>query len=238
MPTALETFLDTIEGCDTLDELDRAVAGLRGIFQVDHAVYHSINRNGTPYALNTYSEDWGSYYLSETLYRIDPVVRGAFQRFHPYDWKTLDWGSRQSRRFLSDAIEGGVGNQGISVPIRGPQGEFALFTLSHRCTDRRWQSFLAAHRGDLLLFGHFLHQAVRRIECAGRDCFAGPGLSPRESEVLQLLAGGLNRSRVAERLKISEHTLRVYVESARFKLGAANTTHAVARAVSHGLIAL
>jgi DNA-binding CsgD family transcriptional regulator len=41
---------------------------------------------------------------------------------------------------------------------------------------------------------------------------------------------------VAESLSISEHTLRVYIESARFKLGALNTTHAVARAMSRGLI--
>jgi len=34
----------------------------------------------------------------------------------------------------------------------------------------------------------------------------------------------------------SNHSLRVYIESARFKLGALNTTHAVARAMSRGLI--
>ncbi len=39
-------------------------------------------------------------------------------------------------------------------------------------------------------------------------------------------------------LSISEHTLRAYIESARFKLGALNTTHAVARALSEGLIVI
>jgi hypothetical protein len=37
-------------------------------------------------------------------------------------------------------------------------------------------------------------------------------------------------------LSISEHTLRAYIESARFKLGALNTTHAVAKALSEGFI--
>jgi DNA-binding CsgD family transcriptional regulator len=41
---------------------------------------------------------------------------------------------------------------------------------------------------------------------------------------------------VAQSLAISEHTLRVYIESARHKLGAINTVHAVARALSLGLI--
>jgi len=53
---------------------------------------------------------------------------------------------------------------------------------------------------------------------------------------MTLLAVGYSRAQVAETLSISEHTLRVYVESARFKLGAMNTTHAVARALSRGLI--
>ena len=61
-------------------------------------------------------------------------------------------------------------------------------------------------------------------------------LSPREVDAVTLLAMGYNRAQVAQTLTISEHTVRVYVESARFKLGAMNTTHAVARAISRGLI--
>ena len=59
-------------------------------------------------------------------------------------------------------------------------------------------------------------------------------LSPREVDAVTLLAMGYNRAHVAQSLAISEYTVRVYVESARFKLGAMNTTHAVARAISRG----
>jgi hypothetical protein len=47
---------------------------------------------------------------------------------------------------------------------------------------------------------------------------------------------GYNRGQVSDMLSISEYTLRAYIESARFKLGALNTTHAVARAMAEGLI--
>lgn len=47
---------------------------------------------------------------------------------------------------------------------------------------------------------------------------------------------GLSRAQAAAELEISEHILRVYIESARHKLGALNTTHAVTRALSAGLI--
>lgn len=237
MRTPTQAFLERVEQCNSLEELDAAVANLRHVFEVEHAVYHSVNNSGEQYALNTYSGDWGDYYETEALYRIDPVVLSAFQKFHAYDWKSLDWQSKQARRFFGEAQDGGVGNQGVSVPIRGPHGEFALFSLSHKCPDTAWAKFLTTYKSDLLLIAHFLHMAVRNLE--NRDAHLDyVTLSPRETESLQLLGGGLNRAAVADRLNISEHTVRVYVESARFKLGAANTTHAVAKAMSHGLIAL
>lgn len=53
---------------------------------------------------------------------------------------------------------------------------------------------------------------------------------------MTFLAMGFNRAKAADKMEISEHTLRVYIASAHFKLGAINTTHSVARAMSRGLI--
>ena len=50
------------------------------------------------------------------------------------------------------------------------------------------------------------------------------------------MAVGMNRAQAANYLGISEHTLRVYIENARLKLSATNTVHAVARAMSLGLL--
>lgn len=237
MHDQMEAFLERVEHCNTFEALYHQVGELRSLFQVNHVVYHSVNRKGEPFALATYGAEWADYYAKEELYKIDPVVLSAFQRFHPYNWKNLSWDKKRSRSFLVDAIDGGVGNQGVSVPIRGPHGEFALFSLSHSCTDAAWAKFVTNHMSDLLLIGHFIHQTARKIEFAGiKQEFTT--LSPRENDALRLLGGGLNRGRVAEKLSISEHTLRVYIESARFKLGAANTTHAVAKAMAQGLIAI
>ena len=70
----------------------------------------------------------------------------------------------------------------------------------------------------------------------GRAPQLAQALSPRELETLTLIAMGYNRAQVAETLAISEHTLRAYIERARFKQRAHNTTHAVVRALTRGLI--
>jgi two-component system nitrate/nitrite response regulator NarL len=63
-------------------------------------------------------------------------------------------------------------------------------------------------------------------------------LTPRELEVLQLLAEGLSNKQIAGRLAISEHTAKFHVNSIVGKLGAQSRTDAAVRAARLGLILL
>ncbi|HEY7445729.1 MAG TPA: LuxR C-terminal-related transcriptional regulator [Vicinamibacterales bacterium] len=63
-------------------------------------------------------------------------------------------------------------------------------------------------------------------------------LTPREIEVLQLLAEGLPNKRIAALLGISDQTVKFHVAAICGKLEAANRTDAVRRAVRRGLIVL
>jgi two-component system, NarL family, response regulator YdfI len=63
-------------------------------------------------------------------------------------------------------------------------------------------------------------------------------LTPRESEVLQMLAGGLGNKEIAAKLAISEHTVKFHVASILGKLGAASRTEAVSLGIRRGLILL
>ena len=63
-------------------------------------------------------------------------------------------------------------------------------------------------------------------------------LTPREIEVLELLAEGLPNKAIAERLGISDQTVKFHVSSISGKLRAANRTDAVRKAVRRGLITL
>ena len=122
------------------------------------------------------------------------------------------------------------------MPIRGPKGQFALFTVSHNCDDAAWEAFTETKRRDLILIAHLFNKQALELEKERKTEAQVASLSPREVDAITLLAMGYSRAQVAENLSISEHTVRVYIESARFKLGAMNTTHAVARALSRGLI--
>jgi DNA-binding NarL/FixJ family response regulator len=63
-------------------------------------------------------------------------------------------------------------------------------------------------------------------------------LTAREIEVLELLAEGLSNKAIGAKLRISDQTVKFHVSSICGKLGAANRTDAVRRAVRRGLISL
>jgi DNA-binding NarL/FixJ family response regulator len=63
-------------------------------------------------------------------------------------------------------------------------------------------------------------------------------LTPRESEVLQMLASGLGNKEIAARLNISEHTVKFHVASILGKLGAGSRTEAVSIGIRRGLVLL
>lgn len=231
----LENILEELERAEGLEALQAATEQLQEHYNVDHVVYHWVDSAGDQYGCGTYSDAWRDRYLEQNYLRVDPVIAGCFQQFHPVDWKRLDWSSKAARTFQREAIEYGLGNQGFSVPIRGPNGQFALFTVNHTSNDADWGGWTDTHRRDLILIAHYFNEKALDFE-PDRQPEAARGLSPREVDAMTMLAMGYNRAQVAQSLEISEHTLRVYIESARFKLGAMNTTHAVARAMSRGLI--
>lgn len=63
-------------------------------------------------------------------------------------------------------------------------------------------------------------------------------LTPREQEVLQLMAAGLPNKTIAVQLGISDHTAKFHVSSVLAKTGAASRTEAVTTAARRGLLLL
>lgn len=64
----------------------------------------------------------------------------------------------------------------------------------------------------------------------------GPRLSPREQEVLDLLAEGLGVAAIARKMYVSESTAKTHISKIYEKLGAANRAQAIMAAIRAGLI--
>ncbi len=263
-PLSLEVLIERIGHVQSQAELQEIVVALRDALGVRHVVYHWVATSGEMnggalpeqisirdaatikgyqvdgyrgqhFGCGTYEPAWIQLYLEKGYLRTDPVILGCYQRFHPVDWRRLDWSSKAARALAADAAAHGIGHQGLSVPVRGPFGQFALLSVSDTCEDAAWDDFIETHRQTLILLAHYINDKALDLQPGHNQELLQP-LSPRELEAMMLLAIGYSRAQAAKALSISEHTFRVYVESARYKLQAQNTTHAVARALARGLI--
>lgn len=78
----------------------------------------------------------------------------------------------------------------------------------------------------------------RGLPREGQGDWQDEALTPREREVLDLLAEGLSNKSIAAQLGISPQTAKFHVASITAKLGASNRTEAVRRALRRGLISV
>jgi NarL family two-component system response regulator YdfI len=96
----------------------------------------------------------------------------------------------------------------------------------------------AAAAGLVALHPDVLDSMLSRIR-PGRQSELDPSsqiLTPREIEVLRMIAEGLGNKEIASRLGISDHTVKFHISSIFGKLGASSRTEAVTVGIRQGLI--
>jgi DNA-binding NarL/FixJ family response regulator len=139
-----------------------------------------------------------------------------------------------------------VGSPADRARLRAKLGSAAVEIVAE------FSTLAAARAADLdydgiMIAGESSHSGPRSIDDAGRGARAWravdddepqEALTPREVQVLELLAEGLPNKAIAARLNISDQTVKFHVSAICGKLGAANRTDAVRRAVRRGLITL
>jgi NarL family two-component system response regulator LiaR len=86
------------------------------------------------------------------------------------------------------------------------------------------------------LFAHVVQTTTVAQAASAPMTAIAVDLSEREREVLRLLARGLSNADIAERLCLSEGTVRNYVSSVLAKLGVTDRTQAAVLALRHGLV--
>lgn len=91
-------------------------------------------------------------------------------------------------------------------------------------------------RVQRLLVRSNTNHTVRPSAAAEADRRAHLGLTPRETQILELLVEGLNQAQIAQRLVISPNTVATHIQRILVKLGVHNRAQAVASAVREGLV--
>jgi len=108
------------------------------------------------------------------------------------------------------------------------------FITKHKAVEEVVNAVRMVHAGEALISPSMLARLLPRLSRSYRGL--GSDLTPREKEVLELLAQGLSNQAIAERLVISPHTVRNHVQNLLTKLHGHSKLEAVANAVREGII--
>lgn len=127
---------------------------------------------------------------------------------------------------LLDVIECGVG---------------AIVWRREATATRLVQAVLAAARGDGDLPADLLGRLINQVGTlhrgtAGRPGAPASGMTPRELDVLRLVAEGLDTGEIASKLSYSERTVKNVMHGLTTRLHLRNRAHAVAHALREGYI--
>lgn len=125
-----------------------------------------------------------------------------------------------------------VALEGVRVGAKG-------FLLKDVSLEQLTETIRTVAAGGTLIRPAVTERVLRGIEGArpGFDSLDPPdALSPRETEVLRLMAGGYNNREIAEALGTAEGTVKNHVSTVLSKLGVRDRTRAVLKALELGLI--
>jgi DNA-binding CsgD family transcriptional regulator len=233
----LEDVLDSMSQLASLDEMRGLLLEIREACGFANLVYHASRIPGcdlpNPILLLSYDPAWVQRYVAENYFEIDPVIEQSFSGTLAVDWSELDMSRSSARHLFKEAESYGVGRSGVTIPIRGPNGERALFTATSNLSQREWEERKQGYIRNCHLIAHFFHARAVYLSGFRKDV---PKLSSRERQCMKLVADGLQAKVISHELGISESAVRLYTRSARHKLRCGTLAEGAVKATQLELI--
>jgi len=184
--------------------------------------------------------EWHRYCAS----RSRDLLPGSLRREALQDVTPLRWckAPLECGRSLAKARACGIAT-GVSCSVRGPLGQWSVSSFALARGGAAAERHIVTRLSDCQLIACAMHYAAARIFGRRPDRALplrrlGSGmLSDRESQCLIESARGKTISEIGQVLQISERTVAFHLANVRRKLDAANSRHAVTKALSLRLIA-
>jgi LuxR family quorum-sensing system transcriptional regulator SolR len=224
-----------LEGAKTDDELRLEMNKFAEQMGFQHFVYaltiNAPSLKSQLYILNGFPPAWIDRYLGAGYGKVDPVVRYAQKSSLPAIWTEAMFHDDKSAEFWEEARGFGL-DHGLSFAVHEQPGVTGVFSLARDKPLDLQPPDLAALIGRAQLFASMLHHAVARIDLPKLLPEQTATLTPRERECMQWAAEGKTAWEIGRILNITERTAVFHVNNVIQKLGAANKTHAIVRAVA------
>lgn len=192
------------------------------------------------YRMLQHVDGFVAHYEKHALIFDDPCIKIGTRSIHPYVISEDLHGyafTPGELGVIHTALDFGL-QQVFNAPFHDHVGGWGLVRFFHRengrtCIKERRNLFVV--HAELFLLSSYVHASLTHLLRSGEPSEV---LSEREKQVLQWIAAGASAARVGDFLMISENTVTNHLKNIRIKLGAKNTPHAVAKALTERVITI
>jgi DNA-binding CsgD family transcriptional regulator len=226
--------LECVKTCEDLDAFVRSL--LPTLDLRFFSFYEPDKTKGTEIRgihLHNVPQEWLDRYLQMGYDAVSPVLRKTIRTRSPFLWSTLGpegyLDSKRSRKMFGESGEVGL-REGFSHPILLNDGNIVTinFAAERLDDDPRVEP-------TLKLVALCLHEKFKVLR--GEDYQKPiPQLSKRERECLRWAADGKTNWAISEIVRISESSVRTYIERAKQKLGVTTRAQAYVVATRYRII--
>ncbi|GFE79194.1 hypothetical protein GCM10011487_11940 [Steroidobacter agaridevorans] len=187
--------------------------------------------------IHNYPHDWVAEYGERRLHQIDPVLIHAERTLLPFHWNSPEFLAQittPQQEILAEAARRGL-SRGYTIPIHLPWTPGAL-RASCSVVPASESIDPSSYFALQLMAMHLYDAACRKNEPPIERL--QKSLSLRERQCLELVAEGKSDWAIGQILRISEHTVHRYIESAKRRLGVATRVQAIICALQGRQISL
>jgi LuxR family quorum-sensing system transcriptional regulator CciR len=247
----VDTFISATKRVRNARELEQIVANISNEMGFDYyALIHHVDLapmnddlthmdQGNLLALTNYPPEWIAVYVARNIVVNDPIHLASHRTSVGFRWdevnKLINVTSAH-RLIRNDTLKAGL-DQGFTVPanIPGEANGSCSFAM------RAGRSLPEGRLPMAQLIGAYAFQAARDLVLRQRDTGElrrKTALPQRQLECILLVAKGYNDRKIAEKLSISEETVKWYLKEARATYGVSKRVQLVMHAIYDGQIPL
>ncbi|NSX55766.1 helix-turn-helix transcriptional regulator [Parasulfitobacter algicola] len=238
---SLQDFTDATSRCTNAQDLwDLALQFYtgRGVKMVSYHHYGTHERDEmelSGLAINAFGfpQDWVDHYISNELFRVDPIPELSMQSTKPFFWSDIDKvkGLLTDQKDYMKEFHGANIGDGLAIAVYGPAYRNGYVGLGFGDVKVEMN---ATQIVELQCASQIAH--LRYCEVTAEDARKKRDLSPREFEILQWIARGKSNRVIADILGVSPHTVDTLVRRVFDKLNVADRTTAAIKGIGSGLL--
>ncbi len=235
----LDQFIKNIDASNDLDRVLNVMQSQVKILGFDRLTYWlrwPNKEKKDPIFLSTYPDEYITHYIENDFQKHDMVGRFASSTMTPFLWNDIEKNfviTKMQKVIFSDSASAGL-KAGGSIPVNGPGAIQAVFSVVKNCSAKEFEQIFIFHRMELQLLATYAHEKIMTLGIT--NPVKNIHLSSREIEILTWTSQGKTYWEIGCILGIQENTVKKHMLNIFEKLNVTNNTHAVSKALIHGII--